>query len=216
MNERLGIVEALEGRRTTFADRHPALARFFQGKGPRYDKPNVHRITVDCRTGARTVEQIAKEIVTDPAYASMPTIGNIMKLQAIAKAAPAMPAFVMTKTPSGRPQRKLTPNFTSATIDIVCEVWSVKAVKLMSAERSRRIAYPRFAAFLLIRERSGVSLPQIARTFTRDHTSVMHGIRVARELLETDPAWRANYDRAQALLDAATRGTGEKPASGAP
>ena len=56
---------------------------------------------------------------------------------------------------------------------------SVKAI--MSPNQERRVAHARFAAYVALRDR-GLSLPQIGHFFKRDHTTVLHGLRRAKEL----------------------------------
>ena len=68
--------------------------------------------------------------------------------------------------------------------------------RIQGGERSRKIATVRFAIFWVMREYSGLSLPQIGRALgNRDHTTVMHACRRALVLRETDPEFRALCDR---------------------
>ncbi|MFP4004620.1 MAG: helix-turn-helix domain-containing protein, partial [Alphaproteobacteria bacterium] len=56
------------------------------------------------------------------------------------------------------------------------------------------IAWPRQMFFLLARELSGKSLPQIAMWCgNRDHSTVMYGARMARQRMERDPECLADY-----------------------
>jgi chromosomal replication initiator protein len=66
---------------------------------------------------------------------------------------------------------------------------------LRSDRRARSIAYPRFAAMWAVRHLTSYSLPQIGRALGgRDHTTIMHGIRQADRLRESNPAFRALTD----------------------
>lgn len=194
--EPLGIASALKARRESFAERHPALARFFVGRGPNYANAKTHAITVDCSTGARRV--VAREIKVDPAYAKMPNIAHIL----IAHAAPkfsgpiAMPEVIRSKDGRGHPRPRLVHAYAEQVTQFVSEIWGVSARILLSPAKHRRAAYARNAACLLFLERNGVSYPDIGRFFKRDHTTVMHGIAVARRERAENP----DYARAYAAL----------------
>ena len=68
----------------------------------------------------------------------------------------------------------------------VCWAWNVAFDELRSQNRKLYIARPRQAAFLLAHELTGKSTPQIGRYFRRDHSTVLHGIRVARAVEDAD------------------------------
>jgi chromosomal replication initiator protein len=71
----------------------------------------------------------------------------------------------------------------------VCEHYNIRIADMHSARRSRNVARPRQVAMFLCKELTQYSLPEIGRKFGgRDHTTVMHGDRKIRELLETDKA----------------------------
>ncbi len=58
---------------------------------------------------------------------------------------------------------------------------------MVSAVKSRSLAWPRQIAMLLSRRLTAQSLPQIGKRFgNRDHTTVMHGIAAAKERAATD------------------------------
>lgn len=188
--ERLGIAVALRDRRMSFADRHPSLARFFLGRGPDYEhKPRLVRTAP-----------------VDRAYRNMPSIEAIMAAQS--PPVIVVPEIGATPFIDGRgvKRRRLRDNYASAVTQIVCQVWGVKFTRLMSPERTRQVAYTRNAAWMIIRDRCGVSLPEIAKYYDRDHSTVIHGLRVATRLYAEDPEWRANYDHAVALIDEAALG----------
>jgi hypothetical protein len=64
----------------------------------------------------------------------------------------------------------------------------IPAEKFRTQTRKREIVRPRFAAMLVLRERTDWSLPVIAHFFNlADHTTVRHAIKVAADLYGTDP-----------------------------
>lgn len=59
----------------------------------------------------------------------------------------------------------------------VCSHFRVSHVDMMSRRRSAEIVTPRHIAMFLSKQMTLQSLPQIAKAFGRDHTTVMHGVR---------------------------------------
>ncbi len=51
-----------------------------------------------------------------------------------------------------------------------------------------RVSHARFAAMVACRD-TGSSFPKIAAHFNRDHTTIIHGVRRARELAAESPAY---------------------------
>jgi len=82
-------------------------------------------------------------------------------------------------------------------IEDVARSFSVTRDEMVSACRDRRLAYPRFAAFRLLRD-GGLSMTVIGRMVgRRNHTSVRAGLLRADELLRTDPEFAARYEEAR-------------------
>lgn len=80
--------------------------------------------------------------------------------------------------------------------DAVCEHYEIGLRDLKSARRSRCIAEPRQMFYLLAHELTPKSLPQIGRWCGgRDHTTVMHGIKKAKERLRADAKFAELYRR---------------------
>ncbi|WP_374653090.1 helix-turn-helix domain-containing protein [Dongia sp.] len=76
-------------------------------------------------------------------------------------------------------------------LDATAEVFGVHKILLAGVGRARRLAYPRFAFYLVARETLGLSLPAIGRAVSRDHTTVMHGLVRAEELKARDADFAA-------------------------
>ncbi len=70
----------------------------------------------------------------------------------------------------------------------VCDYFVVKLSDLKSARRDRAIARPRQIAMYLAKELTTKSLPEIGAAFERDHTTIMHAIRLIEDLVNTDPS----------------------------
>ncbi len=88
---------------------------------------------------------------------------------------------------------------------LACEAFGISADELVSAGRSRRLAWARQVAMYLARRHTGASLPAIGERFGgRNHTTVMYACRKAGERLAADPA-------AQALVQDLERRLAEPP-----
>ena len=64
----------------------------------------------------------------------------------------------------------------SLIISQVCKFYSVEEEKLRGTQRTRGISEARQVAMYLIRKLTRLSLPDIGREFSKDHTTVMHSI----------------------------------------
>lgn len=68
----------------------------------------------------------------------------------------------------------------------VCDYFVVKLSDLKSSRRDRSIARPRQIAMYLAKELTSKSLPEIGLAFGRDHTTILHAIRLIEDLVKTD------------------------------
>ena len=81
------------------------------------------------------------------------------------------------------------------------EATGIPVTRIKGGERAQPIATVRFAIIWVMREHSGLSLPQIGRAIgNRDHTTVMHACRRAKALRDTDPAFKALCNRLEAVV----------------
>ena len=78
----------------------------------------------------------------------------------------------------------------------VADYFQLRVADLLSKRRTRSLARPRQIAMALAKELTEHSLPEIGDGFGgRDHTTVMHGCKVVRELLETDGKLREDWEK---------------------
>jgi chromosomal replication initiation ATPase DnaA len=84
---------------------------------------------------------------------------------------------------------------TSRTVDEVLEiaarVLDVSHGELIGSIRERHIAQRRWLVMLYMRDVRGYALPRVGKTFNRDHTTALHGLKRCRELLDKDSDYRA-------------------------
>jgi chromosomal replication initiator protein len=72
-------------------------------------------------------------------------------------------------------------------LDAVSKAFGVSNDRILGRERTREVALPRQIAMYLLREESGVSLPQIGEIVGgRDHTTVIYACDKVNNLMETD------------------------------
>lgn len=154
----------------------PSHRRRILGQAPRYRPVKTHEITVDLRTGDR-------QIVSDPV------------------AAPRV--FIVVQPPPNPPAPPTPPrNMAAPIVDAVAAAFGVTVYNLHSPSRQKPHCLARFACFWLLTSRLKLSSPKIGRILgRRDHTTVLSGLRRARDLYEHDADWRAKYDAAVAALE---------------
>lgn len=87
-------------------------------------------------------------------------------------------------------------------IALVAESFGLPARSLTGSSQTRQITRPRFLAMALVRDVLDYSTPQIGRVFGgRDHTTVLHAIKRAAELVADDPAIAAKVETLRGLID---------------
>lgn len=93
--------------------------------------------------------------------------------------------------PSWAPRASLTipPRILISDIQkAVARHYDIPLAEMTSARRARRIARPRQVAMYLAKRLTPRSMPEIGRRFgNRDHTTVIHGVFVTGERMQTDP-----------------------------
>ncbi len=78
----------------------------------------------------------------------------------------------------------------------VADYYGLQIKDLLSKRRTRSLARPRQVAMALTKELTEHSLPEIGDAFAgRDHTTVLHGCRQIRTLMETDGKLREDWDK---------------------
>jgi chromosomal replication initiator protein len=95
-------------------------------------------------------------------------------------------------------QRSLEPE---GIIQVVAETYGLPLERILGRDRSREVALPRQIAMYLLREETGISLPQIGEVLGgRDHTTVMYGCDKVADLLERDERLRRQVTQIRETL----------------
>lgn len=164
----LGIVSEMRERRK-------AYARFIAPR--QHEAAKIHRITVNCLTGERTVQSVEAQQVNPFERSARPSI--------------VVPSV-------------FRPDGVRRILSVVAEHWGVGVPAILGVGRSQNLARPRFAVMKLIRDRLELSTTAIGRTLgKRDHTTILSGLRRAERLHDNDRDWRRRYDAALAELETA-------------
>ena len=182
--DRSGHYEHLVAQRARILANCPrSHRRRILGIAPDYRHAKSHEITVDLRTGDRRVT-------------SGPVAAPRMFRAVERPAPPPPPPVVIPPTPR---------SLISPIVEAVAEVFDVTTYDLHSASRQKPHCRARFACYMLASVGRKLSLTKIGKHIGRDHTSVMHGVRRARDLYEHDADWRAKYDATVAALNLAVK-----------
>lgn len=187
--DQIGIVSALQAKRAAVIAANPHVAAKVLGKKPDGIACKTHAITVDLRTGKRTVS----------------TASEVNPFIVPKKPDPAPP-------PRTIPPTIYRPDGVRAILAVCAKHWEVGVPALMGPGRSHRLAHPRFAAMVLIQDLVGLSTTAIGRAIgRRDHTTILSGFRRAAWLLENDADWAQRYALAATELKTPAMGV---PAGG--
>lgn len=84
--------------------------------------------------------------------------------------------------------------------DAVCERFDIKKAHLLSPRRAAYLARPRQLGMWLAKECTSLSLPAIGCAFNRDHTTVMHALKVCPRFMAADNNYRRAAEELRALF----------------
>ncbi len=79
---------------------------------------------------------------------------------------------------------------------IVCKYFKISKNEMLSSRRSRYLVRPRQTAIYLTKILTSKSLPEIGREFSnRDHTTIIHSVKMIEKLKEKDPEMVDNINK---------------------
>jgi chromosomal replication initiator protein len=102
--------------------------------------------------------------------------------------------IVKAKVGDGAKQYRTSAALITAT---VCSAYEISTADIAGKSRHRRYARPRQIAMWLCSEMTDLSLQQIGRLYKRDHTTVLHALRIVPQLGGADADMR---DRLHAAI----------------
>lgn len=78
-------------------------------------------------------------------------------------------------------------------VNLVCERYQITRADLEGRSRAREIADPRHLAIYLINEFTELTLRQMSDFIPRDHSTMLHSIKLIGDMLTYDNQTRNNY-----------------------
>lgn len=82
-----------------------------------------------------------------------------------------------------------------------CEVFNIDEKDLLGKKRSSEFTVPRHLMYYIGTQKIGLSFTQTGRYFNKDHTSIMHGTKVAELRLSEDKGFRKNLKKVLELAE---------------
>lgn len=77
---------------------------------------------------------------------------------------------------------------------MVAKHFDVPLEGMLSKSRNAIVNTPRMVAVFLVKEFTNRSLPEIGRSFNRDHTTILHAVRTIGEKIRADEVLRTEVD----------------------
>jgi len=73
-----------------------------------------------------------------------------------------------------------------AVCEAVCEYYGITHQELLQPVREQKLVHARQVAWFLLRKHFSLSFPAIGALFGKDHTTVLHGIKMAPQKATAD------------------------------
>ncbi|HEY1034983.1 MAG TPA: helix-turn-helix domain-containing protein [Pseudoxanthomonas sp.] len=177
-----GVIEENRNMRA-FLDR-------FVRKAPKLADHVESRITVDLKSGERTVEKIAQRVAADAMKDEILKAKVVKRTEEIldqaVEGAARRAAEWRMRDIARRIAAECPP--VEGIFAAITEATGKSAGQLVGPRRSRDLTRPRFLTYWLLKTlRPDLSLPAIGKTMNRDHTSCMHGIARFEDLKDEPP-----------------------------
>jgi len=129
------------------------------------------------------------------------TLGVLQNLAAVAKLFPGplgRAEVEQTVAQSGQPTSSAPDVLTI--VEKVSAAFDLSATELMSQSRLRGVLRARQVAMYLARELTGLSYPQLAIAFGRDHTTVLHACRKMETEMANDATLSGRVNEVRGAL----------------
>ena len=85
-------------------------------------------------------------------------------------------------------------------IQFVCKEMNVKYKDALSKDRSRILVLTRNMCYAILKTYVGATVASIGRLFFRDHTTVLHGLRMHKQDLMTNDIYAEQFEEIRFLL----------------
>lgn len=164
-----GHYEFLAERQDRICAHNPHLEGRIRGHKLYTPSVPVTRITVNLKTGERTVErmQASRKKVEAPAL--------------------KVPLPALMDKPVG------------VVLLAVCEAFEVDLMRLLSLRRDNRTAFARYAGYRLLYDPAKRSSGEVGKIFRRDHSTVLSGVKRSYEIEAVNADWVKRFERARRI-----------------
>lgn len=86
-------------------------------------------------------------------------------------------------------------------ISSVADYYEISTRNMMSKSRHREYVLARNLCFYILQKYFKMTLKEIGRTFNRDHTTVIHGIRMFHQDRQVNEQYEQDYQKLKIHLD---------------
>lgn len=162
----------------------------FMRTAPKLSDHAEARITVDLKSGERTVEKIAQSVAAVAMQDEGLKARVIKRTEQILDEAVEGAARRAAEWRMRDIARRIGAEGPTVPeiFQAVTDATNKSAQDLVGPRRSQDLSRPRFLTYWLLKNlRPDLSLPTIGKAMKRDHTTVMHGIRRFEELMDQPP-----------------------------
>ena len=87
-----------------------------------------------------------------------------------------------------------------AIIQFVCKEMNVRYKDALSKDRSRILVLTRNMCYAILKTYVGATVASIGRLFFRDHTTVIHGLRMHHQDMKTNDIYAEQFEEIKFLL----------------
>jgi len=85
-------------------------------------------------------------------------------------------------------------------IQFICKEMDVRYKDVLSKDRSRIYVLTRNMCYAILKTYVGSTVASIGRLFFRDHTTVLHGLRMHRQDMQTNDIYAEQFEEIRFLL----------------
>lgn len=95
---------------------------------------------------------------------------------------------------------------TEIVISAVSDITEISLDEMTSRDRHRDTTEARHIAMYILRMKKNLPLKKIGNIFNRDHTSVIHAVRLAGDLIITSESFKTKFDLILEMIEERTTG----------
>ena len=82
----------------------------------------------------------------------------------------------------------------------VCEAFGIEESELFEKTRSKKLAYPRYAFNILVKEHLNMGIMELAMLFSKKHSTIIYALDRHNELKTCNLRYKINFKKAENKL----------------